>query len=267
MADDEVLYEVRDGGVAVVTFNRPDRLNAWTLAMETQYFDALATAEADGDVRAIVVTGAGRGFCAGADMDLLSGGPGGLAGAERRPGVFAATLRTPLIGAINGPAAGVGLAQALLFDVRFAASGAKLTFSFPQRGLVAEYGSSWTLPRLVGTGRALDLLLSARLILAEEALALGLVNWVVPVEEVVDAAVAYGRQLAANCSPASMAVIKAQVARDWDNDLLSAGHEATKLMVRSFGGPDFVEGVQSYLQKRPAAFLPLGEGSPADLDV
>jgi enoyl-CoA hydratase/carnithine racemase len=265
MADDEVLYEVRDGGVALITLHRPDRMNAWTIEMEGQYFDALARADAAPEVRAIVVTGAGRGFCVGADMDLLSGDMGGLTGGSRRPGTFAATLRKPIVGAINGAAAGVGLAKALLFDVRFAAAGVKMTFSFPQRGLIAEYGSSWVLPRLIGTGRALDLLLSARVILAEEALALGLVNWVVPTEEVVDSAIAYARQLAEQCSPASMAVIKAQVNRDWDNDLASAGQEATRLMVRSFSGPDFVEGVQSYLQKRPAAFPTLGEGSPFDL--
>lgn len=265
MADNEVLSEVRDG-VALVTLNRPDRMNAWTSAMEDQYFDLLAAADADGDVRAIVVTGAGRGFCVGADMDHLSAGSDLAFGRDTKyPGTFAATIRKPIVGAINGAAAGVGLAQTLLFDVRFAAAGVKMTFSFPQRGLVAEYGSSWTLPRIIGNGKALDLLLSARVILAEEALELGLVNRVVPGEQLLDEAMAYARNLAENCSPASMAVIKAEVQRHWTTDLDTAGRECTELMVRSFSGPDFVEGVQSYIQKRPAAFAPLGKGSPTDL--
>lgn len=266
MADEVVLYEV-DAGVALVTLNRPDRMNAWTLEMEDLFFDLLARADADPDVRAIVVTGAGRGFCVGADMDLLTGGKDLQFGkVNKYPGTFPSTIRKPIIAAINGAAAGVGLAQTLLFDLRFAAAGVKMTFSFPQRGLVAEYGTSWTLPRLVGTGRAMDLLLSARVVLSEEALELGLVNRVVPGETLVEEAVAYARQLAETCSPASMAVIKAQVKRHWDVDLDTAGAECTRLMIRSFSGPDFIEGVQSYVQKRPAAFPALGEGSPSDLD-
>jgi enoyl-CoA hydratase/carnithine racemase len=198
-------------------------------------------------------------------MDLLTGGDMGFGEVNKYPGVFAASIRKPIIGAINGAVAGVGLAQALLFDLRFAAAGIKMTFSFPQRGLVAEYGSSWTLPRLVGNGKALDLLLSARVILAEEALELGLVNRVVPGEQLLEEAMAYARNLAENCSPASMAIIKAQVQRHWTTDLATAGQECTELMVRSFSGPDFVEGVQSYVEKRPAEFAPLGKGSPSDL--
>jgi enoyl-CoA hydratase/carnithine racemase len=140
-----------------------------------------------------------------------------------------------------------------------------MTFSFPQRGLIAEYGSSWTLPRLIGNGKALDLLLSGRVILAEEALELGLVNRVVPGEQLLDEAMAYARDLADNCSPASMAIIKAQLQRHWTTDLATAGQECAALMTRSFTGPDFVEGVQSYLEKRPAAFADLGAGSPSDL--
>jgi enoyl-CoA hydratase/carnithine racemase len=241
-------------------------MNAWTLEMEDLYFDLLAAADEDIDVRVIVVTGAGRGFCVGADMDLLTGGKDVQFGiVNKYPGVFASRIRKPIIGAINGAVAGVGLAQTLFFDLRFAAAGVKMTFSFPQRGLVAEYGTSWTLPRLVGNGRALDLLLSARVILAEEALELGLVNRVMPAEQLLDEAMAYARNLAETCSPASMALIKAQVARHWTTDLETAGAECNDLMVRSFSGPDFIEGVQSYVQKRPAAFAPLGKGSPSDL--
>jgi enoyl-CoA hydratase/carnithine racemase len=269
MADEVVLYEVRDG-VALLTLNRPDRMNAWTIEMEDRYFDLLLEADRSTDVRAIVVTGAGRGFCPGADMEALTGDdPSGMefGSLKRRPVTLPLGIRKPVIGAINGAAAGVGLVQALLFDIRFAAAGVKMTFSFPQRGLVAEYGISWVLPRLIGTSRALDLLMSARVVKAEEALELGLVNRVVAPESVVDEAMTYARTLAETCSPASMAVIKQQVYADWELSLDEARVRSAHLMAASFVGPDFVEGVQSYVQKRPAAFPPLGQGSNASIDV
>jgi enoyl-CoA hydratase/carnithine racemase len=269
MADEVVLHEVRDG-VALLTLNRPERLNAWTIPMEDRYFDLLLDAEADPDVRAIVVTGAGRGFSPGADL----GGPG--AGAEpgsmefgslrRRPTTLPLGIKKPIIGAINGAVAGVSLVQALQFDVRFAAAGVKMTFAFSQRGLVAEYGVSWLLPRLIGTGRALDLLLSGRVVTAEEAYELGLVNRVVPGEELLDTAMAYAGQLAATCSPASMAVAKQQVYADWENDLETSRVRVARLMAASFEGPDFKEGILSFLQKRPPTFPPLGAGSNTSLD-
>ena len=269
MADEVVLYDVRDDGVALLTLNRPDRMNGWTIEMEDRYFDLLLEAEADESVRAIVVTGAGKGFCPGADFSALEDGAGGakleFGSLKRRPVTLPLGIKKPMIGAINGAAAGVGLVQALLFDVRFAAPGIKMTFSFPQRGLVAEYGASWLLPRLIGTSRALDLLLSARVILAEEALALGLVNRIVPAVSLVDEAIAYAANLAANCSPASMAVIKQQVYADWETDLDAARIRSAHLMAKSFQGPDFAEGVKSYIEKRPAAFAPLGKGSNASV--
>ena len=268
MADEVVLYDVRDDGVALLTLNRPDRLNAWTIDMEDRYFDLLLEAEADPAVRAIVVTGAGKGFSPGADLDALSGtDPLDFGSLERRPTTLPLQIKKPIIGAINGPIAGVSLVQALQFDLRFAGAGVKMTFSFPQRGLVAEYGVSWLLPRLIGTGRALDLLLSARVVTAEEALELGLVNRVVPKEEVLDEALAYARDLAEKCSPASMAVIKQQVYADWENDLETSRVRVAHLMAASFRGPDFGEGVKSFLQKRPAEFPPLGKGSNTSLDV
>jgi enoyl-CoA hydratase/carnithine racemase len=263
MADDVVLYEVRDG-VALLTLNRPDRMNAWTGELEDRYFDLLAEADAAPEVRAIVVTGAGRGFCPGADMDLLQGLGGGgasLGAADRRPVTFPLSVRKPLIGAINGAAAGVGLVQALMFDLRFAAAGAKMTFAFSRRGLVAEYGVSWLLPRLVGTSRALDLLLSSRVIVVEEAERLGLVNRVVDGGELLDTAMAYAHDIAQHCSPASMAAIKDQVYGHWDGDLGAALDESNALMRQSLGGPDFTEGVASYVEKRTPAFAPLGEGT------
>jgi enoyl-CoA hydratase/carnithine racemase len=263
MADDVVLSEVREG-VALLTLNRPDRMNAWTGEMEDRYFDLLAEADAAAEVRAIVVTGAGRGFCPGADMDLLQGIGGGsvdLGAADRRPVTFPLTVRKPLIGAINGAAAGVGLVQALMFDLRFAAAGAKMTFAFSRRGLVAEYGASWLLPRLVGTSRALDLLVSSRVVVAEEAERLGLVDRVVDGASVVDEALAYARDLAQSCSPASMAAMKGQILRHWSVDLDAALDDSNRLMRQSLGGPDFKEGVDSFVEKRPAAFPPLGEGT------
>ena len=172
------------------------------------------------------------------------------------------TVPKPLIAAINGACAGLGLVQALMADIRYAAAGAKFTMAFSRRGLIAEHGSSWLLPRLIGTSRALDLLLSSRVFTAEEAHELGLVNRVLPVEEVVPAAIEYARDLAKNASPASMAVIKQQVYRHATTDLDSAMKDSNKLMAASLGGPDFKEGVASFVQKRPPAFAPLGDGSP-----
>jgi enoyl-CoA hydratase/carnithine racemase len=265
MADEDVvLHEVRDDGVGILTLNRPDRMNAWTGELETRYFQLLGEFDRADDVRAIVVTGAGRGFCPGADMDLLQGLGGGgenLAAAERKPVTYPLTIRKPLIGAINGACAGVGLVQALMFDVRFAAAGAKFTFAFARRGLIAEYGSSWLLPRLVGMSRALDLLMSSRTFTAEEALELGLVNYVVTKEEVLDAAVAYASDLAQNCSPTSMAVIKQQLYGHALIDVDAALTESNKLMRESLGREDFKEGVQSYVQRRAPLFSPLGPSS------
>jgi enoyl-CoA hydratase/carnithine racemase len=270
MADEVVRYEVRDG-VALLTLHRPERLNAWTIPMEDQYFDRLLEAEADREVRAIVVTGAGRGFSPGADL----GGPEGggdvsqmdFGSLKRRPTTLPLGIKKPIIGAINGAVAGVSLVQALQMDLRFAAAGVKMTFAFSQRGLVAEYGVSWLLPRLIGTSRALDLLLSSRVVLAEEALELGLVNRVVPGDELLETAIGYARDLAERCSPASLAVIKQQVYADWENDLETSRVRVAHLMKRSFEGDDFKEGIVSFLQKRAPSFPPMGEGSNTSIDI
>jgi enoyl-CoA hydratase/carnithine racemase len=270
MGDEVVLYEVRDG-VALLTLNRPERLNAWTIAMEDRYFDLLLEAEAADDVRAIVVTGAGKGFSPGADLGGLEDGAeqGSLdfGSLKRRPTTLPLSIKKPIIGAINGAVAGVSLVQALQMDLRFAAPDVKMTFAFSQRGLVGEYAVTWLLPRLIGTSRALDLLLSSRVITSEEALALGLVNRVVPADELLDAALGYARDLAERCSPASMAVIKQQVLADWENDVETSRVRVAHLMKKSFEGGDFMEGVLSFLQKRPASFPPLGQGSNTSIDV
>jgi enoyl-CoA hydratase/carnithine racemase len=267
MADDVVLSEKRDG-VLLLTLNRPDRANAWTGELEDRYFDLLAEADTDPEVRAIVVTGAGKAFCPGADMDLLQGLGGGgasnLTADDRRPVTFPLSIRKPVIGAINGAAAGVGLVQALMFDLRFAAAGAKMTFAFSHRGLIAEYGSSWLLPRLVGTSRALDLLLSSRVVLAEEAAEMGLVNRVCEPATLLDETLAYATDLATKASPASLATIKRQVYAHATSGLDEALDESNGLMRQSLRGPDFKEGVASFVDRRLPAFAPLGDGTSFD---
>jgi enoyl-CoA hydratase/carnithine racemase len=256
-----VLKDVQDG-VAVLTLNRPERLNAWTQELERRYFALLAECAADEQVRVIVVTGAGRGFCAGADMEELQAlGEDGVS-EEQRDGARVAqsyplSLSKPIVAAINGPCAGIGLVQALMCDVRFAAEDAKLTTAFARRGLVAEHGISWVLPRLVGPARALDLLLSARVVLGAEAATLGLVNAAMPRETLLERTLAYARELAVNCSPARMATIKRQVYAALEQALPVALAEADGLMLRSFAGADFVEGVASFVERRAPDFAPL----------
>jgi enoyl-CoA hydratase/carnithine racemase len=256
-----VQMEVRDG-VALLTLNRPERLNAWTDEMESAYFGKLEQCASSEDVRVLVVTGAGRGFCAGADMQALQAiGDGGLDSAtleqERHAQSYPLSIPKPIIAAINGPCAGIGLVQALMCDIRFAAAGAKLTTAFARRGLVAEHGISWILPRLVGPSRALDLLLSGRVVLAEEGLAMGLVDRVLAPERLLDDALAYARELALSCSPSSMATIKRQVYADLERALPEALGEADRLMLESFTAPDFVEGVTSFLERRDPRFAAL----------
>jgi enoyl-CoA hydratase/carnithine racemase len=267
---DEFLLKDVDEGIALLTLNRPGRMNAWTPAMEGEYFAALEQCAHDANVRAIVVTGAGRAFCAGADMqDLQALGNGsssehghehahGRVDEERRAQTFPLSIPKPIIAAVNGACAGIGLVQALMCDLRFAADDAKLTTAFARRGLVAEHGISWILPRLVGPARALDLLLSARVVLGREAAAMGLVNRSLPRERVLEEALAYARDLVVNCSPASLATIKRQVHSDLQRNLSDALHEADRLMLRSFAEPDFVEGVNSFLERREPRFAPLG---------
>jgi enoyl-CoA hydratase/carnithine racemase len=261
-----VQLQVQDG-VAILTLNRPDRLNAWTDEMERAYFDALEDCGASPEVRVIVVTGAGRGFCAGADMQQLQAiGNGDLdseaRARERRPQTLPLSIGKPIIAAINGACAGIGLVQALMCDIRFAAAGAKLTSAFARRGLIAEHGISWILPRLVGPAAALDLLLSARVLLAEEAHELGLVNRVLAPEMLLEGTLAYAHELAANCSPASMATIKRQVYAALDQHLPQALDEADGLMLESFAAPDFAEGVTSFLERREPRFEALAGSAP-----
>jgi enoyl-CoA hydratase/carnithine racemase len=273
-AYEDILSETKDG-VAVISLNRPQALNAFTGAMGQGLKRAVADAVADDAVRVIVLTGAGRGFCAGADMKLLQGiKPGGGAasvtedakidlhrglGPDVGPhfgGRFGYLLQAPkpVICAINGPAAGLGFVIALYGDLRFASSEAKLTTSFAQRGLIAEHGVSWLLPRLVGPSHALDLLLSARKFGAAEAERIGLVNKVFPQQTFMADVLAYAKALAQTVSPRSMAVMKAQVWKGLFQNFGEALALADAEMLKSFSSADFKEGVAHYVEKRAAAF-------------
>lgn len=279
-----VTYEVADG-VAVVTLNRPDRLNAWTSRMEQEYRWAVDQADDDPDVRVIVVTGAGRGFCAGADMEALArleagarygevlGREGGDEVPEVSPGSgvrpdfdhaysWMLGLRKPIIAAVNGPVAGVGFVLMCHTDIRFAAAGAKITTSFARLGLPAEHGVTWMLARLVGAGRAADLLFSARVILAEEAAEFGLVNRVVPPERLLDETLAYARTMAAECSPSSLLTMKRQLWGDLLGSLDTAAGNGEKLLLEMLGADDFKEGYRAHREKRPPAFTPLPRRAP-----
>jgi len=263
-----VLREIFDD-VAVLTFNRPDRLNAWIPEMQTLYFDLLEDCADREDVRAIVLTGAGRGFCAGADMQNLEAVAGGdterTSGAhDPRPVTFALSIPKPVIAAINGPCAGLGLVHAVMCDIRIAWEGAKMTTAFARRGLVAEHGLSWMLPRLVGPARALDLLLSGRVVLGSEAAEMGLVNRAVGEGQALEQAVAYARMLASESSPASMARMKAQVYGDLEHGLEESLEEANRLMGLSFAHPDFAEGVNSFVERRAPGFQPLTRATAAE---
>jgi enoyl-CoA hydratase/carnithine racemase len=277
-AYEDILYDVRDR-VAVITLNRPDRLNAWTGAMNGSVRRAIGAAAEDSGVRAIVLTGAGRGFCAGADMGLLQGiqgesaderakrsraenpegplpNPSGIEVAShfrQRFGYFFATPK-PILAAINGPCAGLGLVVSLYCDLRFAARDAKFTTAFAQRGLIAEHGISWLLPRLVGSAHALDLLLSARKFDGAEAERIGLVNRAFPAESLMDQTMAYARTLADTVSPRSMAVMKAQLWSSPFQDFNTAIAMADAEMQKSFATEDFREGVAHYVEKRAPRF-------------
>ncbi|BDB43755.1 MULTISPECIES: enoyl-CoA hydratase [Mycobacterium] len=277
-SSEPVLYEVSESGVAVITLNRPERRNAWGGGMTDRFFRYVETAEADSNVRVILLTGSGGAFCVGADMgdlDSISSTTIESAGktdvrslvAEKHP-YFLTQLRKPVITAINGSVAGIGLSLALMSDVRFAAAGAKFTTSFARRGLVAEYGISWILPRLVGWGAAIDLLLSGRTFLAEEALELGLVKEVVPGEQLLGRALSYAEDIARNCAPSSLAVMKQQLYADAELPIVQTSEKAEQLMHESMTRSDFIEGITAFFQKRapnfPSLTAPKIDDSPED---
>jgi enoyl-CoA hydratase/carnithine racemase len=263
-----IKYEVSEG-IATITLNRPDRLNAWTRQMENEVRIAMQKAGADDAVRCIILTGAGRGFCAGADMDLLTGiQQGGRQAEERRAGPSATNVRPDfrmtysyfptipklIIGAINGPCAGLGLVIALYCDIRYAADNAMFTSAFAARGLIAEHGISWTLPRLVGIANALDILCSARKFGAQEALHMGMLNRVLPADQLLPAVREYAKQIATTVSPRSIGVMKRQV---WDAQFQTLAESIVvgdAEMKESFLSEDFKEGVAHFMEKRAPRF-------------
>ncbi|WP_300018741.1 enoyl-CoA hydratase-related protein [Pseudonocardia sp.] len=252
-----VLVEQDGFGVRTLTFNRPERRNGWADDIEAAYYARLTEAAGDPGVRAVVVTGAGSTFCPGADMSRLGGLGSEGATLPHRSVDVPRRFPKPLIAAINGACAGVGLVQALFCHVRFAADTARFSTAFARRGLVAEYGIAWTLPRLVGVENALDLLLSARVFDGREARELGLVSRVLPRDDVLTAAQTYAADLAVHCAPRAMAVIAAQVLDELDAPFGEALERSYFHVDRFIGGPDLREGVASFREKRAPHFLPL----------
>jgi enoyl-CoA hydratase/carnithine racemase len=270
----ELLYEVRDPG-AILTLNRPERLNALTGRLLSEIKHAIAEAERDERVVGIILTGAGRGFSAGADMQNLqstaaAGGTESRAGGEppleSSPGDpslgpdfqvtygYLLAVRKPLLAAINGPCAGLGFVIAMMCDLRFASENATFTTAFANRGLVAEHGVSWILPRLIGPSRALDVLWSGRKFDAAEADRLGILNRLLPHDQLLPEAVRYIEDLAARSSPTSIMIMKQQVYKHLMAPLGKALEETNELMTESLRREDFKEGVASYLEKRPPRF-------------
>jgi len=254
-ASTTVLYEVTDG-LALVTLNRPDRANGWTPTMQRELFAILETAGDDPDVRAIVLTGAGRAFCGGADMDVLATADEDEAESSR-PLLAPMWNPKPIVAAINGACAGIGLQLALMSDVRIAATEAKFTTAFARRGLIAEHGLTWLLPRLTTLAVATDLLVSGRVFTGEEAQRLGVVQRDVPRDQVLEQAIAYARDLVDNVSPTAMAVIKWQMYHHRDLDLLDSIDHSDQLMVESINRPDLAEGVASFVERRQPHFPPV----------
>ncbi|WP_205868797.1 MULTISPECIES: enoyl-CoA hydratase-related protein [Mycolicibacter] len=254
-----VTQDVIDG-VAIVTWNRPERNNAWSIPMEVEYFRLLTEAAANPDIRVIVVTGAGKSFCPGMDSHTLAEQRNGESMTEphlRQPMTLPRSIPKPIIAAINGACAGLGLVAAMNCDLRFASSAAKITTSFAHRGIMAEHGLAWSLPRVTGTSKALDLLFSARVVRGEEALSLGIVDRIFEPEELMDKTLEYARDLAAHSSPTAMGIMKRQVYQAEGGTYEDARTLAIRYwldVLRDHG--DFKEGVSSFLEKRAPAFAP-----------
>ncbi len=263
MDHEQITTEIADG-VLTITLNRPDRLNAWTQTMGHELISALDDADRDDEVRAVIVTGAGRGFCAGAD---LGGGEATFDWRERessgpapRDGGGQFTLRAfectkPMIAAINGPAVGVGVTMTLPMDIRVAADDARFGFVFTRRGIVPEACSSWFLPRLVGISQAMEWVATGRVFGAQEALAGGLVRSLHPGDELLAAARAIAHEIAENAAPVSVALARRMMWRMLGAEHPMLAHRADSRAMFSRGqSADAAEGITSFLEKRPAEF-------------
>jgi enoyl-CoA hydratase/carnithine racemase len=289
MRYEQILYNIEDG-IAVITLNRPDRLNAWTRVMSREVMNAAHRAENDDNVRVIILTGAGRGFCAGADMAELEGASseavaslksGAVMSAERRVSLlmdqitetefnpenrdrirddfrkrysYLMGIKKPVIAAVNGPAAGLGLIIALYCDIRFASDKAKFSTAFSKRGLIAEHGISWILPRIIGLPNALDMLYSSRIVDAQDAFRIGLVNKVIPAESFMLSVMAYAKDMADTVSPRSTSIMKRQVYNAMFQSLSEASEAADEELLQSLTSEDFKEGVAHFLEKRSPKF-------------
>jgi len=263
-------YEVR-GRVGLITLNRPERGNAWTGRIDTEYRWCLDCADADPAVRVIVVNGAGERFCVGGDSQALEGHVDrggydrGLRGEQAQPGYgvsadFDAPLAShfglskPIIAAVQGAAAGIGLSLVALCDLRFAAEGTKFTTAHGKLGLPAEYGLSWILPRIVGTTRAMELLLSSRVFLAEEALEIGFLNGIHPTDELLPRVLEYAENLASTVGAGSMQATRRQVYLDLHRDVATSVHESIRLLDEMMGADEYRQGVEALVEKRPPNF-------------
>lgn len=267
-----VLASTADG-IATITLNRPHRGNAWTGRMETAFRAAIAEADEDPEVGVIVVTGTGRMFCVGADSQALEmhseAGTyqSGMDEPPAQPGRpddpasqtrfgFLRALDKPVIAAVNGSAAGIGLVLMCFADIRFVAADAKLTAAAPRLGLPAECAISWILPRLIGGSRAAEILLSSRIVMGDEAAAIGLAHQAWPADEVLARATTYAADLIAHCAPSSLKATKEQLALDTERSLLDADRDADDRLRRMVGSDDFREGVRALADHRPARFRP-----------
>lgn len=263
----ETLLVETDRGVALVTLNRPEQLNAFNRQMTTELYDALSAFDADESVRAVVVTGAGRAFCAGAELGagmVDGGGPADTA----QPGQSALDMRpwemgTPIVAAINGAAVGMGLTYPLMWDIRIAAEDTKLGLVFTRRGLLPEGNSLWLLSRLVGASRALELLITGRIFSGKEAAELGVVTRAVPTAEVLDTALELAVDIATNTSPTSVALTKRLFYRYLDQgDRMAARKEELEAFRWMTGQPDAREGVAAFREKRPPNWPPIADDLP-----
>lgn len=261
-----VLYTI-DNQIATITLNRPHRMNAWTGRMHTEYRYVLEQANEDADVRAIVVTGSGRGFCVGADNQALEGHvekggydpgtPDKLAepGMGVRPEFDASFayhfgLTKPVIAAINGPAAGVGLVLACYADIRFAVPDVKFTTAHGKLNFPAEYGLSWLLPRMIGLTSANDLLLTSRIFTSNEAFEMGMINRLIEPDQLMPETMSYVTNMIETVSPGSLRETKLQIYSDLHRDAASAVKDSEQILERMSREADYKEGVEAYLQKR-----------------
>jgi enoyl-CoA hydratase/carnithine racemase len=270
----EIIYDKSDR-IATVTFNRPEKMNAWTSTMGGETRTALLDADRDPTIGAIIVTGAGRAYCAGADMGGLSEISSGRASATgsgsgpspdqeewlraqrsdyRNQYAYVLGLSKPVIGAINGACVGLGFTTCLYQDIRIASENARMGLIFVQRGLAIEHGSSWMLSRIIGVARAVELAVTGRLVDADEALRIGLVHRVVPQARLIETAREVAGHIANNCSPLGVSEAKKLVWRHLFTDLATAIREDDESMTMMTRSEDFKEGVRAFIEKRPAKY-------------